>query len=183
MPAPAMPAATPTPVETVERFLAATTSADPGDLADCYAEQVVIEMPFAPAALYPSRIETGREELRTRFRAGTALRTYQRVDRVRIHRTADPAVVITEYDLHGRMAADGEAFTLSFLMVITVREGRIVHTRDYTDPIAGAQALGRLPALLAALTEGAAEETAQDTAETAGHSPAERSGQEDASRG
>jgi hypothetical protein len=32
------------------------------------------------------------------------------------------------------------------------RDGQIVHTRDYSDPIAGARALGRVPQLLAALT-------------------------------
>jgi ketosteroid isomerase-like protein len=37
-------------------------------------------------------------------------------------------------------------------MVMTIRDGRIVHTRDYTDPIAGAKLLGRVPELLAALS-------------------------------
>ena len=34
---------------------------------------------------------------------------------------------------------------------MTIRDGRIVHSRDYTDPIEGARLLGRLPDLLAAL--------------------------------
>jgi hypothetical protein len=41
-----------------------------------------------------------------------------------------------------------------FLMVITVRDGRIVHSRDYSDPIAGTRILGKLPELLAALAPG-----------------------------
>ena len=120
-------------------------------MADCYAADVVIEMPFSPAALYPARIETTREELRARFGAGTAVRTYERLDNVVIHETADPEVIISEYDLHGRLVETGESFVLSYLMVMTIREGRIVHTRDYTDPIQGAKVLGRLPDLLAAL--------------------------------
>ena len=44
--------------------------------------------------------------------------------------------------------------TASFLMVMTIRDGQIVHTRDYANPIAGAQVLGKLPELLAALTAG-----------------------------
>lgn len=139
--------------DTAERFLAATTGADPGDLADFYAPQVVIDMPFAPAVIYPARTETDREALRARFRAGAALRRYERVSDVRIHETADPEVVVTEYDLHGRLTATDEPFMLSFLMVMTVRDGLIVHTRDYADPIAGAKALGRLPALLEALAQ------------------------------
>jgi ketosteroid isomerase-like protein len=145
-----MPATTPR--ETVERLVRAAAGADPGDMADCYAADVVIEMPFAAAGLYPARIEATREELRARFRAGAVLRRYTRVDGLLIHETGDPEVVIAEYALHGEMVATGEPFTLSFLMVVTVRDGRIVQSRDYTDQIAGARVLGRLPDLLAALT-------------------------------
>lgn len=141
-----------TPRETVERLVRAATGDDPGAMADCYAAEVVIEMPFAVPALYPARIETGREELRARFRAGAALRRYTRLDRLVIHETADPEVVIAEYALHGEMVATGTPFVLSFLMVVTVRDGEIVHSRDYTDPVAGARALGRVPELVAELT-------------------------------
>ena len=140
------------PRETVERFLRAVAGPRPGDLADCYASEVVIEMPFAPAALYPARIETTREELRGRFRSGTAVRTYESVENAVIHETADPDVIITEYDLRGRSVATGEPFTLSYLMVMTFRDGLIVHTRDYADPLAGARALGRQDALIAELS-------------------------------
>jgi uncharacterized protein len=161
MPASAMPASavpaqprpsapTRTARETVDGFLAATTGADPGALADFYAPQVVIEMPFAPAGLYPARTETTREELRTRFRAGAAVRAYESLGDVRVHETADPELIVAEYALTGRLLATGEPFTLPFVMFLTVRDGHIAHTRDYSDPLAGAKALGRLPALLEA---------------------------------
>jgi uncharacterized protein len=136
--------------EVVDRLLAAAVSERPEDMADCYAEQVVIEMPFS-AGLYPSRIESTREEMRERYRAHRAVRHYERLSDVRIHETTDPEVVIAEYTLHGRMVASGEAFTMTFVMVITVRDGVIVHSRDYTDPVAGARLLGRLPELVSAL--------------------------------
>jgi hypothetical protein len=142
--------------QAVERFLNATVGPDPGDLADFYAPNVVIEMPFAPAMLYPSRIETTREQLRERFQAGSAIRRYTGLRDVVIHETADPDVVIAEYSLQGELTGTREPFTLSFLMVITVHEGLIVHSRDYTDPIAGARILGRLPELAAALHPGRA---------------------------
>lgn len=140
---------------TAEQFLRAAVSEDPGDLADSYADEVVIEMPFAPTALYPSRTTTTREELRARFRAGARLRRYDSVTGVRIHETADPRVVVVEYDLHGHMVDGGGTFTLAFAMVMTVEDDRIVHTRDYADPVAGARALGRLPELLDALRQDA----------------------------
>jgi ketosteroid isomerase-like protein len=134
-----------------ERFLRAVTAPDPGDLADCYAGRIVIEMPFAVPGLVPASLSIAREELRARFRGGTALRRYTRVENARIHETTDPSTVVLEYDVHGEMRADGATFVLRFVMVMTLEDGLIAHTRDYTDPIAGARALGRLPELLAAL--------------------------------
>lgn len=148
-----MPATT-SPRQTAERLLHAVIGANPGDIADCYAPAVVIEMPFAAPALYPSRIETTREELRARFQAGAAARRYQRLSDAVIHDTADPEVVITEYQLHGELIETGEPFSQRFVMVMTVREGQIVHSRDYTNPITGARLLGKLPELLAALGAG-----------------------------
>jgi ketosteroid isomerase-like protein len=145
-------AATRTACETVEQFLRAAVSPAPGDMADCYAAEVVIEMPFAVDALYPSRIETTREELRTRFQAGAAVRRYKSLRDVMIHETTDPEVIVAEYELHGEMTATAEPFSVRYAMVITVRDGHIVHSRDYADPIAGARLLGRLPDLVSALS-------------------------------
>jgi ketosteroid isomerase-like protein len=144
------------PRQTAERLLHATIGPDPGDIADCYAPDVVIEMPFAAPPLYPDRIQTTREELRARFRAGAAVRQYRQLSDVVIHETADPEVVIAEYQLHGELLASAEPFAQRFVMVMTVRDGQIVHTRDYTNPITGARLLGRLPELLAALGAGPA---------------------------
>jgi uncharacterized protein len=140
------------PAEIADQFLHAMVSPDPGEMADLYAERVVIEIPFAPVSLYPARIETGREELRARFRAGRAARTYSRVDHVVVHQTADPEVVITECDLHGELRPAGVPFVQSFVLIMTIRDGLIVHSRDYTNPITGARLLGRVPELIAELT-------------------------------
>jgi uncharacterized protein len=149
-----MSATTASPREIAERFLRAAVGADPGDMADCYAPSVVIEMPFAVAPLIPARVETTREELRTRFQAGRASRSYKSLSDVVIHETADPDVVIIEYELHGEFTQTAEPFSLRFLMVLKVKDGQIVHSRDYSNPIAGAQVIGRLPELIAALSAG-----------------------------
>jgi ketosteroid isomerase-like protein len=120
-------------------------------MADCYAPRLVIEMPFS-AGLAPERIETTREEIRARFAAGAAVRRYTAVRDPRIHQTADPNVMVLEYGLEGIMMASGTALAMTFVMVLTFRDGLIVHSRDYSDPIAGFSALGRLPELVARLT-------------------------------
>ena len=140
--------------QAIERFLQAAVSPDPSDLADCYAEQFVIEMPFA-GGLAPGRAELSREEFRARLAAGQAVRRYTRVVDVRIHETPDPEVAVVEYTLEGHKADGGgqSPFSLAFVMVVTVRDGLIVHSRDYSNPIDGARLLGRLPQLVAALSE------------------------------
>jgi uncharacterized protein len=147
-----MPAANATPREIAERFLEAAVGEDPGDMADCYAPRFVIELPFAVPSVFPSRMESTREELRARLRAGAASRRYKRLGNVVIHETADPGIVIVEYELHGEFTETAEPFSLRFLMVLTVRDGQIVHSRDYSNPIAGARVVGRMPELIAALS-------------------------------
>ena len=146
-----MSTSTSSPRETVDRFLKAVVSPAPGDMADCYADQVVIEMPFA-SGLAPGRLETTREEIRQRFAAGAASRRYTGLRDVRVHETADPDILVLEYRLDGTRISDGEQFTMGFVMVLTCGDGLIALSRDYTDPIAGARALGRLPELVATLT-------------------------------
>jgi uncharacterized protein len=147
-----MSPATRSPRQTVEQLLEAAVSPTPGDMADCYAPEVVIEMPFAVDAVYPPQITTTREELRARFQAGTAVRRYNTLDDVTIHETTDPDVIVAEYALHGELSATREPFSLRFAMIMRFRDGYIVHSRDYSDPIAGARLQGRLPELISALS-------------------------------
>lgn len=136
--------------EVTERFLAAALDPSGETLADLYADPVVIEMPFAPPG-FPKRSETANADLRARFKGGVAVRVYEKIDGVVIHETTDPEVVIVEYDVHGKRVADDEPFVLSYINIMTIRDGKIVHSKDHTDPINAAKALGMLPRLVEAL--------------------------------
>ncbi|MFD7924227.1 nuclear transport factor 2 family protein [Streptomyces sp. NPDC059740] len=142
---------TPTAREVVERFLDAALDPAGKHLADLYGDPVVIEMPFAPPG-FPRRTETTSEQLRARYEAGAGAREYTKVDSVVIHETRNPEVVVVEYDVHGKDVATGKQFVLSYINVMTVRDGRIVHSKDHSDPIVAAKALGMLPKLVEALT-------------------------------
>jgi uncharacterized protein len=136
--------------EVVDALLHAIVHA-PDQIADLYAPEVVIELPFGPP-LIPARRETTREDLRAQLEAGRAERVYTSVENVSIHETTDPGVILAEYEVHGRMLADDRPFALPFLMIITVKDGLIVSSRDYNNPVVSAQVLGRVPELVAALT-------------------------------
>jgi len=83
---------------------------------------------------------------------GASQRRYDAAHDVVIHETTDPDVVIVEYGLRGTLEPTGEAFDQPFSLVVTVRDSHIVHSRDYSDPIVGAEVLGIVPQLVEALT-------------------------------
>ncbi|GLW28050.1 nuclear transport factor 2 family protein [Actinoplanes regularis] len=92
-------------------------------LGDLYAPDAVVTMPFDPR-----RTELrGREEVARHFAAAANLPITMRPDRVRVHETADPEVIIAEYDYAG------PGFRVANIQVLRVRDGLIVESRDYHD--------------------------------------------------
>ncbi|WIX87105.1 nuclear transport factor 2 family protein [Amycolatopsis sp. DG1A-15b] len=118
-----------------DRFLAASVENRWDDLADLYAEDVTLEMPFTLPGM-PS-VTKGREELRRRFRAAGESRRITKADNVVVHETTDPSVLVAEFDLHQEVR--GTTFAASYVMVLTVQNGLITHSRDYTDTAAAAE--------------------------------------------
>ena len=113
---------------------------DVDGIAGLLAEDVVIENPFAPANL-PERIE-GRETFRAHLaqRLGTSPVTFDRFDQVVVHQTTDPDVIVIEFELHGRITAVDHAFRRQHIQVVRVAGGKVVHWRDYFNPLGLAQA-------------------------------------------
>ena len=132
-----------TPRETVELLLRTTVEGDRGDLADLYAPDVVVEMPFTRPG-FPSQTE-GNETLRTRMKAVEGLWTYDHVDGVTLHDTADSEVVIAEFRVHGHVTANREPFTLGYINVVRVVDGLIVSSRDYGNPLESEALISALP--------------------------------------
>lgn len=119
--------------EVFDRFLQASIDNDWDTLVDQYAPDVVIEIPFAPDPAL-RRSEGGREALRARFASVANVVRFTGADVHAVHETADPEVIVAEYDLHGELVPTSQAFTRTYAMVITVRDGKIAHSRDYSDP-------------------------------------------------
>ena len=140
------------PRETVERFLAVAAHGTPDDMADVYAEDSVIEMPFGPQPGTALRFE-GREGPgghRARFAKFLPSIRVTGIDLVALHETADPEVVIVEYDYHAVAVPTGRSFTNRYIMVVRVRDGLIVSSRDYANPLGSAAAFGTLDRIVEA---------------------------------
>jgi hypothetical protein len=115
--------------------------------ADLFAPDGVHELPFAPLGI-PRRLE-GRETLRAYFGAitGTPLK-HASFENMTVYETADPEVIIAEYDAHGTVTSTGQSYQLRYVQVVKVRDSQITLWRDYWDPLASAELLGRIPELL-----------------------------------
>jgi ketosteroid isomerase-like protein len=51
-----------------------------------------------------------------------------------LYQTQDPEVVITEMRVKGTMTTTGRPFTTTSVQIIRIREGHIMHSRDFADP-------------------------------------------------
>ena len=105
------------------------------------ADDVVVEMPTAPEgrvrriegkAAFLAYAAEGRANLPFRL-------TGQRVRHV--HETADPEVLVAEYELTGTALTTGRTATASFVGVLRVRDGLVAGWREYQDRAAIARAL------------------------------------------
>jgi ketosteroid isomerase-like protein len=88
-----------------DAFLKASVENRWDDSADCYAEDVTIDMPFTLPGV--PRVSHGREEMRRRFHRAGAVRRIVRAENVVVHETTDPEVLVAEFDLHQEDLRDG----------------------------------------------------------------------------
>ena len=122
---------------------ALTGLVDGTDFFDMHAEDAVVEFVITVPD-YPRRI-VGREALAELYSDyGESIVQSGSSD---VYRYYDPekSVVILEYTMHGTVVRTGAPYVNRFVSVITVRGHKIVHWRDYLDPLAVFAALGDGP--------------------------------------
>ena len=141
-----------TPRAVAERVHRMVEGKDGIEFADLFAEDGVLEYPFAPPGT--PRTLTGRAEIRAFFGPRKEIRAMFDMHEVTsvVHGTDDPEVVITEIEHHGHSHVTNQPYQVRALGVIRVRGGEIVHYRDYMNPLTLAELTGRMPDLLAAVT-------------------------------
>ncbi|MGH8178825.1 MAG: nuclear transport factor 2 family protein [Steroidobacter sp.] len=136
------------PQQVLERLLDGISNQRWRELHHLFAEDAVVEYPFALPA--PTQLK-GREAIRAYF-AGVARYPLElRARDVVMHETVNPEILIVEWTYDGLVTTTRRPFQVANIQVSTVRDGRIVASRDYHNHVALAEAVGRLPALLSAL--------------------------------
>ncbi len=118
--------------------------------AGLWAEDGVLEFPFAQPG-FPRRLD-GRAAVQDYLRDYPDLFDVREIPEQVVHRTADAEVTVVEFTVNGTVVATQEPYTMSYIAVITVRDGEIQHYRDYWSPVAAAGVLGGEEALNSAFS-------------------------------
>ncbi|MBO2460693.1 nuclear transport factor 2 family protein [Actinomadura violacea] len=116
-----------TPRAVFQRLIDGVTARRPDGLPQLYAEDAVVVHPFA----YPASRLEGREALREHFARLPALPVEMTARNVVVHQTADPEVIVAEFEYAGRNTDTGRDFVVPNIFVMRIRDGRIVESRDY----------------------------------------------------
>jgi len=57
-------------------------------------------------------------------------------DNLVVHRSQEPGVLILEYEVHGKKLRTGKTYDNRFVSIVTIKDRKIVHWRDYMDSLA-----------------------------------------------
>ncbi|MFF2616755.1 MULTISPECIES: nuclear transport factor 2 family protein [unclassified Kitasatospora] len=113
---------------------------DGEDYYDLLAEDVVFEFVITVPG-YPRRVE-GRQAIVDLYSDYGDYVTLHGADNLRVHRDPETSVVVLEYEVHGTSVHTGRPYDNRFVSVVTVRDRKVAHWRDYLDPTAVFDAQG-----------------------------------------
>ena len=123
-----------TPADVLARRSQLILNGDADGLAALFAPDAVLESSFAGPPGTPVRLE-GREAIREYSqRVMASPLRLEDFEVAELYQTQDPEVVITEMRAKGTVTMTGRPFTTTSVQIIRIREGRIVHSRDFADP-------------------------------------------------
>jgi ketosteroid isomerase-like protein len=112
---------------------------DGGHFFDLLADDVVFEFIITVPG-YPRRI-AGRDNLIDLYRGYQNAFFLDRCFDLRTHR-ADDSTVTLEYASEGRAVATRRPYGNHYISVVTIKDRKIIHWRDYLDPLRVFEALG-----------------------------------------
>jgi ketosteroid isomerase-like protein len=112
------------------RLLGGLASADWATLADLYAEDARVTIPLA---LPDPVVLDGRDEIAAHFAGLTTIPLRFSPENVVVHETADPDVVIAEFDYVVHVTTTDARFRMSNVQFFRARDGLIAETHDYHD--------------------------------------------------
>lgn len=146
--------AVPSPREVVLELLAERQKGARVGLSDYYADDAVLHHVFG---VFPPTRWEGREELRNHFSYQGSQDFQVKAHKIFVHETLDPEVIVVEWEFDMIEISSGKATRLANIVVMRVRDGRIVESRDYHNHLGLAVATDSLPGLVEFLTGAGAD--------------------------
>jgi ketosteroid isomerase-like protein len=113
---------------------------DGDDYFDLLAEDVVVEYVISVPG-YPRRVE-GRQSIIDLYSDYGSYMALTSADNLRVHRDSETSVVVLEYEVHGTSVHTGRPYDNRFVSIVTIKDRKVTHWRDYLDPIAVFDASG-----------------------------------------
>ena len=108
---------------------------------DALAEDVVFEFLYEFRG-WP-RVTRGRNDLIALYAGYGGNIRLDRGDSLTVHACDDGRVVTIEYEVHGKVLANGAAYDNRLVAIVTIEDRKIVRWRDYMDSLAAWTALNR----------------------------------------
>lgn len=121
-------------VTVVRRYLDALTRLDTDALFAELADDVVLELPVAPEGL-PRRVEGKQAFIEFFGPVAAGLWTEIQFPTMEVRAEADPELVVAEYTSKGTFA-NGKPYLNTYVNLCRVRNGKIVESKEFFDPIA-----------------------------------------------
>jgi ketosteroid isomerase-like protein len=107
--------------------------ADGDHFFDLLADDVVFEFVITVPD-YPRRV-VGRANLIELYRGYGSAFFLDRCDDLRVHRSDSTSSVVLEYASEGTVVATGHPYSNRYISVITLKDRKVSHWRDYLDPL------------------------------------------------
>ncbi len=97
-------------------------------------EDGILEFPFAPQG-WPERLE-GRQAIADYMRHYPDHVDLHDFPEVTVHQATVPETIVVEMRGVGRLVKTGSPFDMTYIAVVTVKDGLITSYRDYWNPLA-----------------------------------------------
>ena len=120
-----------TPRQVAEKLVAGISERRFDEIPTLYAEDCVVEVPYAAAGT-GRRIEGGAG-IREHFARADAVPFRLRARDLVVHETEDPELVVSEWDYEVTSTTTDRTATVANVQFLRVRDGLIVHSRDFHD--------------------------------------------------
>ena len=104
------------------------------------ADDILWELPYAPAIGHPARL-SGRDEAVRHVNWFLGAVENFRFFNVRVYAFADPEAAVAEVSAEGLIKPTGRVYVQEYVIFLRAAAGKIAFLREYFDPVRAAKAL------------------------------------------